>query len=120
MARSRISDIDATVVNDAAPSSLPYKGKEKADVLDANAHRHSTRIGGNDSGPSLVHQEDYFATRRPFCVRIGEDGLIGALMELDNQLQASGRPRLLSSKKPSEWLGFMGFEINPGEIGTVK
>jgi hypothetical protein len=108
------------VVNDVAPSSTSYKGKGRADVLDENAHKRNTKIGGAASGPSFVHQEDYFAIKRPFCVRIGEDGLIGALSELDNQLQTSGRPRLLSRKKPTEWLGFMGHEINPGEIGTVK
>ncbi|EUC57798.1 band 7 domain protein [Rhizoctonia solani AG-3 Rhs1AP] len=118
MAHSGYSDIDATVINDAAPSSISHKGKERADVLDENAHRRNTRIGGNSNSPSFVHSEDYFATNRPFCVKIGADGLLGALTELDSQLQASGRPRLLSRKKPTEWLGFIGEEINPGEIGV--
>ncbi|QRW16058.1 SPFH domain / Band 7 family [Rhizoctonia solani] len=120
MAQYRHNDIDATVVNDAVTSSISHKGKEKADILDENAYRRSTKIGGNNTTPTFVHSEDYFATKRPFCVRIGEDGLIGALTELDNQLQASGRPRLLSRKKPTEWLGFMGEEVNPGEIGVVN
>jgi hypothetical protein len=120
MAHSGHSDIDATVVNDAVPSSMSYKAKDKAKALDENAYRRNTRTGGSNTAPSFVHSEDYFATKRPFCVKIGEDGLIGALEELDKQLQASGRPRILSRKKPTEWLGFMGQEINPGEIGVVK
>ncbi|KAH7343770.1 hypothetical protein B0J17DRAFT_643884 [Rhizoctonia solani] len=120
MDHSGHSDIDATVVNDVAHSSLSHKGKERVDVLDENAHRRNTKVGGSNVSPSFVHSEDYFATKRPFCVKIGEDGLIGALTELDNQLQASGRPRLLSRKEPTEWLGFMGEEVNPGEIGVVN
>ena len=120
MSRSVHSDIDETVVNDITLGTTSRKGKERADILDEQAHTRNTRVGPNSGGPSFVQSENYFAIKRPFCVLIGEDGLIGALTELDNQLQASGRPRLLSRKKPTEWLGFIGQEINPGEIGTVK
>jgi hypothetical protein len=113
-------DFDATVVSDAAPSSPNFKGKGKTEVLEENAHARNTRTGPGATGLSFVKHDDYFATKRPFCVQIGEDGLIGALTELDNQLKASGRTRLLSRKKPTEWLGFMGVEINPGEVGVVK
>ncbi|KAG8738674.1 hypothetical protein FRC12_016660 [Ceratobasidium sp. 428] len=114
-------DVDATVVNDTMSSSGNYKGKGKADTLDENIHKRNIRIGsGTATGTSFVQHDDYFATKRPFCVQIGADGLIGALTELDRQLQESGRPRLLSRKKPTEWLGFMGEEINPGEVGLVN
>ncbi|QRV72798.1 SPFH domain / Band 7 family [Ceratobasidium sp. AG-Ba] len=114
-------DVDATVINDAASSSGNYsKGKGKADTLDENVHRQNIQIGPNATGVSFVHHEDYFATQRPFCVKIGADGLIGALTELDRQLQESGRPHLLSRKSPTEWLGFMGEEINPGEVGLIN
>ncbi|KAF8607819.1 hypothetical protein BDV93DRAFT_487714 [Ceratobasidium sp. AG-I] len=120
MSHSVHSDIDETVVNDITLGATSHKGKERAGILDEQAHTRNTRIGPGSGGPTFVQSDNYFATKRPFCVQIGEDGLIGALTELDNQLQASGRPRLLSRKKPTEWLGFIGREINPGEIGAVN
>jgi hypothetical protein len=111
---------DAPVINDAVPSSPGFKGKGKVDTLAENAHARNTSTGPGANKPSFVQHVDYFATKRPFCVQIGEDGLIGALTELDDQLKASGRARLLSRKKPTEWLGSKGVEINPGEVGLVK
>lgn len=47
---------------------------------------------------NFVTSADYMDTERAFFVRIGKDGLLGALQKLDRQLQNSGRGHLLSKK----------------------
>ncbi|KAI0717062.1 hypothetical protein C8Q76DRAFT_617747 [Earliella scabrosa] len=60
---------------------------------------------------------DYMEEERPFFVKIGKDGLIAALQKLDRQLRASGRVHILSTKKPTDWIGQ---EVTPGQIGLIN
>jgi len=62
-------------------------------------------------------QADYLQTDRPFFINIGKDGLIAALKSLDNLLRESGRTHILSSKKPTDWIGK---EITPGNLGLIN
>ncbi|KAF5376569.1 hypothetical protein D9757_008279 [Collybiopsis confluens] len=68
-------------------------------------------------GHPFVNTIEAELEERPFFVRIGKDGLIGALTELDQQLKESGRPKLLSSKVPTDWIGS---EISPGQLGLIN
>ncbi|KZT69996.1 hypothetical protein DAEQUDRAFT_235048 [Daedalea quercina L-15889] len=54
---------------------------------------------------------------RPFFVTIGEGGIIQALQKLDEQLKQSGRTHILSSKRPTDWIGR---EVTPGQIGLIN
>ncbi|KAI0692907.1 band 7 domain-containing protein [Cytidiella melzeri] len=60
---------------------------------------------------------EYLDQERPFCVSIGKDGLIAALGKLDEQLRKSGKEHILSSKKPTDWIGR---EITPGQLGLIN
>ncbi|KAM5543521.1 hypothetical protein V8D89_002772 [Ganoderma adspersum] len=60
---------------------------------------------------------DYMEEERPFFVKIGKDGLIGALQKLDGQLRNAGRPHILSTKNPTDWIGK---EVTPGQIGLIN
>ncbi|EIM89326.1 uncharacterized protein STEHIDRAFT_76273 [Stereum hirsutum FP-91666 SS1] len=60
---------------------------------------------------------DYLQEERPFFVMIGKDGPAGAIEKLDQQLRASGRPHILSKKKPTDWIGK---EITPGRLGLIN
>lgn len=55
---------------------------------------------------------------RPFFVKINQkDGVIGAIMKLDQQLQEKGESTILSSKTPVTWIGE---EIMPGQVGLIN
>lgn len=54
---------------------------------------------------------------RPFFVVVGKGGAIEALHKLDKQLQNAGQNRILSKKKPTDWIGR---EINPGQLGMIN
>ncbi|KAI0754187.1 band 7 domain-containing protein [Daedaleopsis nitida] len=60
---------------------------------------------------------DYMEEERPFFVKIGKDGLIAALQKLDQQLRAAGRVHILSTKKPTDWIGK---SVTPGQIGLIN
>ncbi|KAF9036698.1 hypothetical protein BJ165DRAFT_596371 [Panaeolus papilionaceus] len=60
---------------------------------------------------------DYALHDRPFFVPIGKQGVIAALEKLDQQLQAAGRSRILSTKEPTDWIGN---EVTPGQIGLIN
>jgi hypothetical protein len=69
-------------------------GGEKHGMDSANAQLHVDAKGQRPRNTTrgtgvgiLVRTPDYFAEERPFLVRIGKDGLIGALQQLDSQLR---------------------------------
>ncbi|KAL8279263.1 hypothetical protein RQP46_008300 [Phenoliferia psychrophenolica] len=53
----------------------------------------------------------------PFFHRIGENGLVGALTALDDELRASGLEGILSKKQPWSWTGKT---VSPGEAGLYS
>ncbi|TFY79850.1 hypothetical protein EWM64_g4160 [Hericium alpestre] len=65
----------------------------------------------------LTKTVDYFAEDRQFFVPIGKDSLSVALQKLDAQLRKSGRGKILSDKKPTDWIGK---EVTPGRIGLIN
>ncbi|KAI0261866.1 band 7 domain-containing protein [Gloeopeniophorella convolvens] len=80
---------------------------------------HGQSPGGKSADPSMpdkpivnkfTKMPDYFAEDRPFVVRIGKSGLIGALQELDQHLRKA-------HKKPTDWIGK---EIAPGQVGLIN
>ncbi|KAI0918484.1 hypothetical protein AcW1_009637 [Taiwanofungus camphoratus] len=87
-----------------------YGGSER--VRPPNSSVNFTVSTGN-----FVKAEDYMSGDRPFLVSIGRDGLIAALQKLDAQLKNSGRPHILSRKRPVTWIGK---EIRPGQIGFIN
>ncbi|EMD35680.1 hypothetical protein CERSUDRAFT_85643 [Gelatoporia subvermispora B] len=66
---------------------------------------------------TFLRTEDYTLGNRPFFVNIGKDGLIAALQKLDTQLKNAGMTHILSSKRPTDWIGR---EVTPGEIGLIN
>lgn len=60
---------------------------------------------------------DYLAGERQFFVKIGKDGLDGALRTLDEQLRQSGHNKIISKKKPTDWIGK---EVTPGRLGLIN
>jgi hypothetical protein len=60
--------------------------------------------------------QDLEATR-PFFVSIGKDGVIAALQKLDGQLVHAGQSRLISRKKPTDWIGN---QVAPGQLGMIN
>ncbi|KAI0030300.1 hypothetical protein K488DRAFT_54541 [Vararia minispora EC-137] len=67
----------------------------------------------------LTTNLDYFSEDRPLLVKIDRSGLPTALQKLNQQLIAAKQGKILSSKKPTTWLG-RSREVNPGEIGLVN
>ncbi|KAI0039562.1 band 7 domain-containing protein [Auriscalpium vulgare] len=65
----------------------------------------------------LTKIEDYFAEQHPFVVKVGKDGLLAALQELDLELRNSGHDKILSKKHPTDWIGS---EVNPGYLGLIN
>ncbi|KAI0038819.1 hypothetical protein FA95DRAFT_1137154 [Auriscalpium vulgare] len=65
----------------------------------------------------LTKIEDYFAEQHPFVVKVGKDGLLAALQELDLELRNSGHDSILSKKNPTNWTGS---EVNPGYLGFIN
>ncbi|KAH9960008.1 hypothetical protein BC827DRAFT_1133897 [Russula dissimulans] len=66
---------------------------------------------------TFAKPSDYFSEERPFVVLIKKNGVIGALQELDAQLQAAGYNKIISKKGPTDWIGK---EIAPGRVGLVN
>ncbi|KAL6302729.1 band 7 domain-containing protein [Sparassis latifolia] len=77
----------------------------------------TTGVPGGVRNNNFVKTEDYMTEDRPFLVTIGKDGLIAALQKLDRQLRNSGRAHVLSSKRPTDWIGK---EITPGRLGLIN
>ncbi|KAF5387063.1 hypothetical protein D9615_001790 [Tricholomella constricta] len=68
-------------------------------------------------GTDFVATVDYTIEERPFFVPIGKAGVIAALEKLDKQLVQSGRNKILSSKRPTDWTGN---EVSPGRLGLIN
>ncbi|KAH8105723.1 band 7 domain-containing protein [Phellopilus nigrolimitatus] len=66
---------------------------------------------------TFTRARDIFAEDRPFFVAIGKEGVLAALKELDSQLTAAGRDKILSSKTPTDWIGR---QVAPGELGLIN
>ncbi|KAI0084082.1 band 7 domain-containing protein [Irpex rosettiformis] len=78
----------------------------------------STRAGFSSAASQPFGESaDYLEQELPFCVSIGKDGLIAALGKLDEQLRRANKGHILSSKKPTDWIGR---EITPGKLGLVN
>ncbi|KAJ3726293.1 hypothetical protein EV361DRAFT_927115 [Lentinula raphanica] len=92
--------------------------RDQQDFLKPKAKTpHSPVAPPKRAGKPFVNSIDTELEERPFFVRIGKDGLIGALQKLDKQLVESGRPKLLSKKVPTDWIGS---EITPGQLGLIN
>ncbi|KAG8935796.1 hypothetical protein FRC03_005245 [Tulasnella sp. 419] len=61
--------------------------------------------------------QDYLEEHRPFFVKIGPEGLLGALRKLDAELIAAGHSHILSKKEPVSWTGK---ELRPGQLGLIN
>ncbi|KAG2020674.1 hypothetical protein CC2G_005982 [Coprinopsis cinerea AmutBmut pab1-1] len=103
---------DTTVLNDSLPSKPPKEAVASSSKV----------LGKIPERPQ--YEEPRFVTPmnsklepRPFFIPIGEGGLITALQRLDEELQQSGRGRLLSKKEPIDWTGE---EIMPGHLGLIN
>ncbi|KZT04534.1 band 7 domain-containing protein [Laetiporus sulphureus 93-53] len=138
MIKDTYSEDGTTAVNGpasvAGPSTAPrfdsdFSDREKsASYLDAKQPP-SRSISGVASG-NFVKAANYLQGDRPFFITIGKDGLTAALQKLDQQLKQargarhstssalliSGRPHILSSKRPTDWIGK---EVSPGRIGLI-
>ncbi|GJE85462.1 band 7 domain-containing protein [Phanerochaete sordida] len=66
---------------------------------------------------TFVDGTDYLDANRHFFVKIGKDGLIAALNNLDLQLRNASRTHILSHKHPISWVGR---EITPGQLGLIN
>ncbi|KAJ3908411.1 hypothetical protein F5879DRAFT_937483 [Lentinula edodes] len=104
----------STVVGDDSRDQQDFlKSKPKVnDDLLPNPVSPKKRVGH-----PFVNSIETELEERPFFVRIGKDGLIAALQKLDRQLAESGRPKLLSKKVPTDWIGS---EITPGQLGLIN
>lgn len=103
--------------------SATVYGDESDDIV-APLKPSGSASPSRDKGKGPVAQEIPLARtaeyiKRPFFVPISEanGGLLGALSELDDQLRAGGRARLLSRKSPSTWIGRT---IAAGECGLYS
>ncbi|KAF8969857.1 hypothetical protein BDZ97DRAFT_2055545 [Flammula alnicola] len=76
-----------------------------------------SRHGFTSKSPNDFTTVDYTVEERPFFIPIGKDGVIAALEKLDQQLRESGRTRLLSKKRPTDWTGK---EVVPGQLGLIN
>ncbi|TFK87557.1 hypothetical protein K466DRAFT_586278 [Polyporus arcularius HHB13444] len=103
---------DATTVVDGTTSASPHFTNGKAPISE---EPHKTRL--EYSAANFATAVDYMEEERPFFVKIGKDGLIAALQKLDQQLRAAGRIHVLSTKKPTDWIGK---EVKPGQIGLIN
>ncbi|KAI1785972.1 hypothetical protein LXA43DRAFT_1035642 [Ganoderma leucocontextum] len=109
---------DATTVVDGHAATTSYyphaHGNGKTRYHDEAALKKPHR---ELSAANFATAVDYMEEERPFFVKIGKDGLIGALQKLDGQLRNAGRPHILSTKGPTDWIGK---EVTPGQIGLIN
>ncbi|KAJ4488234.1 hypothetical protein J3R30DRAFT_3667623 [Lentinula aciculospora] len=104
----------STVVGDDLRDQQPLS---KSKFAEENDPLPSTPSSKKRVGQPFVNSIETELEERPFFVRIGKGGLIAALQKLDKQLAESGRPKLLSKKVPTDWIGS---EITPGELGLIN
>ncbi|KAF8516339.1 band 7 domain-containing protein [Hysterangium stoloniferum] len=83
-----------------------YAGKSTTTYKDANKSKAPFVIAG-----------DYMDDGKPYFIKVEKDGVVAALQKLDLELRNSGQNRLISRKKPTDWIGK---EITPGNIGLVN
>ncbi|KAF7322777.1 hypothetical protein HMN09_00057000 [Mycena chlorophos] len=104
---------NSTVVGDAATLV-----KEQRDAFRGHNHKlEPSEANVKIANPNTLLDSGSGPESRPFFVRIGHQGLIAALDELDRQIHDSGRPSILSKKHPVVW---MGKEIQPGQLGLIN
>nr|GAT61265.1 predicted protein [Mycena chlorophos] len=104
---------NSTVVGDAATLV-----KEQRDAFRGHNHKlEPSEANVKIANPNTLLDSGSGPETRPFFVRIGHQGLIAALDELDRQIHDSGRPSILSKKHPVVW---MGKEIQPGQLGLIN
>jgi hypothetical protein len=112
---------DASTVVGDAPYGGPYKRDETSAKDDYPVKPPRSPIRQVNTGTPQARNAftmmDYTLEDRPFFVKIGKDGVIGALEKLDHQLQDAGRARLLSKKQPTDWAGK---EVVPGQLGLIN
>jgi hypothetical protein len=80
---------------------------------------HPSASKGKVVSRPLDLENPYLSVSRPFFVPITEakGGLLGALRELDDQLESAGRNRILSKKRPTSWIGKT---VEPGQAGLYS
>ncbi|EJF56795.1 hypothetical protein BD309DRAFT_926774 [Dichomitus squalens] len=108
---------DASTVVDGHATSASYRTQSNGKPRFHHEDPPLKKSQRQQSAANFVTAVDYMEEDRPFFVKIGKDGLIGALQKLDGQLRNAGRPHILSTKKPTDWIGK---EVTPGQIGLIN
>jgi len=100
---------DSSYHDDSYDEATYSKGKGKM-----SEPPHAPVVGAVPESKRIFRHVNHLAENsgRPFFVPIrkGDNGLLGALGKLDEQVRASGRPSILSKKEPTDWIGR---EVNP-------
>ncbi|KAF8322683.1 band 7 domain-containing protein [Clavulina sp. PMI_390] len=116
-------DIDAfssgggtTIYGDgnALDASVGSTMKGKARVANNIPLEVAAPVGSSKFAQSAV---DYTPKNDSLFIRIGTDGVLGALHKLDEALQTEHHMSILSDRHPVSWTGY---EIQAGEIGLIN
>lgn len=111
----------ATVFGDR--DTAPADPKFKEHFSSGSARSGKAPASSHTTPQTFLNTNEYNTEDRPFFVRIGKEGLIHALQKLDDEIIASGRNKLLSTKvlaySPAQSTALTHFD-SPQLIGLVK
>ncbi|KAK0524542.1 hypothetical protein OC835_005885 [Tilletia horrida] len=113
------SNYSETVVDFPQPHA-EFRKTGKSIVPDAQPQKQTELIIPNAGVGAAVQPAKALAPppvdafQNEFCVMVGKGGVKAALAELDDRLARSGRPRIISTRKPGT---YFGREVQPGWCG---